>query len=96
MIVQILKQVVFQRSIVFMTVVSLSSVFIQQGLILFSIFLDHGQTGVLAADYSRMLWQVGLGGLLIPPGIWAMTVLRQNVFYMVRRFQRELARRYGD
>lgn len=95
-IVQLLKQVVFQRSVVFMMVVSLSSVLIQKGLILFSIFLDHGQQGVLAADFTRMLWQVVLGCLVIPPSIWLMTVLRQNTFYMIRRFRREMSMRYRD
>lgn len=95
-LVQLLKQVVFQRSALFMLTVSLLAVLVQQGLILFSVFLDQGEQGVLAMDYSRMAWQLLLGGVLISPGVWILSALRQTAGYMVRQFRRELARRYRD
>lgn len=94
--VQLLKQVVFQRSILFMMTVSLLAVAVQQGLILFTVFLDQGDAGVLALDYSRLLWQLILGALLIPPGIWCLSLLRQNTAYLIRQLKREWVRRYRD
>ena len=94
--VQVLKQVVFQRSALFMLTVSLMAVLVQQALILFTVFLDQGEQGIMAVDFSRMAWQLVLGGLCITPGIWVLSALKQNTAYMVRQFRRELARRYRD
>jgi len=92
LIVQLLKQIVFQRSAVFMVVVSLVSILIQQGLILFSLFLNQSYPGAL--DYTRLVWQLAFGGLLIPPSIWLITQLRQNTHHMVRQFRRDLSKKY--
>ena len=94
--VQLLKQVVFQRSALFMLTVSLLAVMVQQVLILFTVFLNHGDQGLMAVNYSQMAWQLVLGGLCITPGIWVLSALRQNAAYMMRQLLRELARRYRD
>ncbi|WDP86738.1 MAG: hypothetical protein HUN05_17770 [Desulfobacter sp.] len=94
MIVQLLKQFVFQRNLVFMMVISLISVAIHQGLILFSIFVSNGQEGVLTLDFSLMLRQLIWGVLFIPPGIWGMNLMRQNFVYFARQIRRELERKY--
>ena len=70
--VQLIKQVVFQRSILFMICVSLLAVVVQQGLMLFTIFLNHGHGGLVSLDYTQMVWQLIFGGLLIPPGVWCL------------------------
>ena len=94
MIVQVLTQFVFQRSVVFMIVVSLLSVSIQQGLILFSIFLSRGQLSIVDLDYSLVAKQILWGVLVIPPGVWVLNLLRQNYVYLIRQFRRNLIRRY--
>ena len=94
LIVQLFKQLVFQRSVVFMMVVSLIAVTIQQCLILFSVFIEQGQQGVFNLDFTLILRQVFWAVLFVPPGVWALNVLRQNYFYAIRQFRRELARKY--
>ncbi len=94
LIVQLFKQLVFQRSVVFMMVIGMIAVTIQQGLMLFSVFIQQGQQGVFNFDFALILRQIVWGALLIPPGVWTMGVLRQNYFYVIRQFRRELARKY--
>ncbi len=94
LIVQLFKQLVFQRSAVFMMVVSLIAVAIQQCLMLFSVFIEQGQIGVFNLDFALVLRRIVWGVLLIPPGVWVVNVLRQNYFYAIRQFRRELARKY--
>ena len=93
-IVRVFRQFVFQRSVMFIMVVSLISVVIHQGLILFSVFLSHGQTGVMTLDYTLVLRQMVWGILFVPSGVWIIHILRQNYIYFIRQFRRELARKY--
>jgi len=93
-IVQLVKQFVFQRSAMFMIVVSLVAVSIQEGLMIFSVFLSQGQAGVLDLDFSLVIRQMIWGMVIIPPGVWVMNVMRQNFFYVIRQFRRDLARKY--
>ncbi len=94
LIVQLFKQFVFQRSVVFIMVISLIAVTIQQCLMLFSVFIEQGQQGVLTLDFTMIFRQVVWGVLFVPPGVWALNVMRQNYFYAIRQFRRELARKY--
>ena len=94
LIVQLFKQFVFQRSALFVILISVISVVIQQGMVLFSVFLDQGRGAVLQMDFSLMLKQVFWGGLFIPPGVWMINVLRQNYFYGLRQMNRAFDRRY--
>ena len=95
-VVQLLKQVVFQRSLPFMVAVSLIAVMVQQVMALFIVFLDHGEEGLLNADFSELAWQLVLGGLLIPAGIGLLSLLQDNTKYIIGQIQRELDRRYRD
>ena len=94
MVVQMFKQVVFQRSALFIMTVSLIAVAIQQILMLFSIFVTHGQPGLAGVDYSLVIRQIIWGVLLIPAGVWMTNILRQNYLFTIRRVRRELARKY--
>ncbi|MCG8683450.1 MAG: hypothetical protein MI892_01130 [Desulfobacterales bacterium] len=94
LIVQLFRQFVFQRSALFVMVVSLISVSIHQGLILFSVFLAQGEAGVMAMNYGLILRQMIWGLLFIPSGVWLMNVTRQNYIYAVRQFRREMVRKY--
>jgi len=93
-IVQLFKQFVFQRSAFFMMVVSLVAVVIQQGLMVFSVFLSQGQAGVLSLDFSLLIRQMIWGMVIIPPGVWMMNVMRQNYFYVIRQLRRNMVRKY--
>jgi rod shape-determining protein MreD len=95
-LVQLFKQVIFQRSILFIVFVSLLAVAVQQGLMLFIVFLSHGHQGLMALDYTRLVWQLALGGLLIAPGVWWLGLVRQNTMVMARQLGREFIKRYRD
>lgn len=94
LIVQVFKQFVFQRSILFVILISVIAVVIQQGMVLFSVFLDQGRSMVFQMDFYLMLRQVIWGGLFIPPGVWMINVLRQNFFYGFKQMNRAFDRRY--
>lgn len=96
LIVQLFKQLVFQRSVIFVVVVSLAAVAIQQCLTLFSVFVGQGQAGVRGLDYSLAVRQILWGGLFIPPSVWLMNFMRHNYVYTIRRFRRELVRKYME
>ncbi|MCG8618124.1 MAG: hypothetical protein MI802_18075 [Desulfobacterales bacterium] len=95
LVVQMFKQLVFQRSVLFMMTVSLIAVAIQQVLILFSVFVSHGQPGITAIDYSLVIRQLFWGVLFIPAGVWVTNIFRQNYMVVIRQVRREMARKYG-
>ncbi|HCY87316.1 MAG TPA: hypothetical protein DHV36_19440 [Desulfobacteraceae bacterium] len=94
LVVQMFKQFVFQRSALFMMTVSLIAVAIQQVLILFSVFVTHGQAGIASVDYSLVIRQLFWGVVFIPVGVWVTNVLRQNYVFIIRYMRREMARKY--
>ncbi|WDP92958.1 MAG: hypothetical protein HUN04_25815 [Desulfobacter sp.] len=96
LIVKLFRQFVFHRSALFIMAVSFAAVGIQQGLVLFSVFVSHGQAGWLGVDYSLVLEQMVLGSLCIPAGVWLMNVMRQNWIVLLRQLRRSLARRYRE
>jgi rod shape-determining protein MreD len=75
LIVQMVKQLVFQTSALFVVAISLVSVLIQQGLFLFSMFVGQDHSTVQKMDISLMVQQAVWGALLIPPGVWTMSFL---------------------
>lgn len=93
-IVQLFKQFVFQRSALFMMVVSLAAVAIQQGLMVFTVFLSQGRDGILGLYLPPVIWQMIWGTVLIPPGVWILNLMRQNYFYVIRQIRRNMARKY--
>jgi hypothetical protein len=94
LIVQLFKQFVFQRSVVFILIVSLVSVLIQQGLVLFSVFIEQGREAVWQMDFTLMARQLLWGGLLIPPGIWIISTFRQYWMYLGKMWKKQFSRRY--
>ena len=69
LIVRLARQLVFQTSVLFVLVVSLVSVTIQQGVFLFSLFARQEYTGAWPMSLSLMVQQVAWGGVLIPLGV---------------------------
>jgi hypothetical protein len=94
LVVQLFKQFVFKRSYLFTLIVSLISVMIQQGLILYSVFIDQGKQAVLQMDFILMARQLFWGALFIPPGVWMINALRQYWIYLVKMLKRQFAHRY--
>lgn len=69
-LVYLVQQLLFQKSIIFILVISVVSVAIQQGLLLFSIFVVSSWQSVLDFDYSLLIQQIFFGFAFIPAGVW--------------------------
>jgi len=69
-IVFIVKQLFFKQSIIFILIISIVSVLIQQGLLLFSIFVQQGYDAILVFDFRLLTRQAFWGFVFIPPSIF--------------------------
>ncbi|MGD9823723.1 hypothetical protein [Desulfobacter sp.] len=94
LIVFFLRQLVFQRSAVFVFIVSLASVCIYQGLVMFSVFLLQGQKEIAATDYRLCIGQIVWAVVGIPIGVRFLETLHQNFLHAVKQSRRQMARKY--
>lgn len=94
LIVFFLRQLVFQRSAVFVFIVSLASACIYQGLVIFSVFLLQGQKTIAATDYRLCIGQIIWAAVGIPMGVWFLETVHQNFLHAVKQSCRQMARRY--
>jgi len=77
-IVQIAKQLLFQRSIVFVFIISIVSISIQHGFLLFSVFVQHGADAIFEFNFNLLIRQIFWGVVFIPPGIWLINIFWQK------------------
>ena len=96
LIVQLFKQFVFKRSLVFILIISLASVLIQQGLILFSVFIEQGSGAILLKNFKLMAWQLFWGGLFIPPGVWVINQLHRHWMVFAKILKKQFAHRFRE
>ena len=94
LIVQLFKQFVFQRSVVFVLIISVVSVLIQQGLVIFSVFIDQDQAAVWRMDLTLIVHQMVWGLLVIPPGVWLLNVLRHAWLRTARNARKQWEQKY--
>ncbi len=94
LIVVLFKQLVFQRSVIFILMISLVSVLIQQGLIFFSVFIEEGRDVLGQTDFSLMAKQLFWGGLVIPPSVLAINGFRQYWLSVAKRLKKQFAQKY--
>ncbi len=94
LIVQLFKQFVFQRSVIFILIISLASVLVQQGLILFSVFIEQGRNAIGLKDFTSMAWQLIWGGVFIPPGVWVINQLYRNWIYLIKMLGKQFTHRF--
>lgn len=88
LIVQLARQFVFQTSALFVMVISLLSVAIQQGIFLFSVFARQDYTGVESMDIALMLRQVAWGGVMIPLGVGMISTGNRRWQALIQRMVR--------
>ncbi|MCK5696071.1 MAG: hypothetical protein KAH62_05670 [Desulfobacula sp.] len=93
-IIFLVKQLFFKQSIVFILIISIVSVFIQQGLLLFSIFVQQGHTTILAFNFSLLIRQAFWGFVFIPPSIWLVNVFWQNWIVVTKSMKKQMAQKY--
>jgi len=95
-IVNIVKQLLFQRSIIFIFIISVASVLIQQVLLLFSVFVNHGTNTFQLVDLGLLIKQVFWGFIFIPPSIWLINVFWQNWIFITKRMQKQITQKYRE
>ncbi|MCK5164711.1 MAG: hypothetical protein KAQ72_13385 [Desulfobacula sp.] len=95
-IVHIVKQLLFQRSIVFILIMSVVSVFIQHGLLLFSVFVHQGDNTIWEFDFGLFIRQAFWGFIFIPPGIWLVNIFWQNWIYVIKFLRNRLLKHTED
>lgn len=96
LIVQLGKQIVFQTRGLFIVVISMLSILIQQGLVVFSVFIQQGKAAVWQMDFTLMGAQLLWGTLLVPPGVWLLSLCYQHWRYMVRMLQKSWEQKVHD
>jgi rod shape-determining protein MreD len=94
LIVQVFKKFVFKRNFLFILIVSLVSVLIQQGLILFSVFIEKGSEGIGQMEILLMVKQLIWGGVCIPIGVWLLAGFRQYWIYSGNMLKKQFVHRY--
>ena len=87
-IVQIIKQLLFQRSTLFIFIISIVSISIQHGFLLFSVFVHQGAGSILEFNFGLLIRQVFWGVVFIPPSIWVLNVFWQNWILKTKNFQK--------
>ena len=88
-LVFLFRQLLFHKSIVFLLIISIVSVVIQHGLLLFSIFISSSGKSVLDLDFGLLISQIFWGFFLIPPGIWLIEFLYKKWIKMSDSLQRQ-------
>ncbi len=93
-IVIIVKQLLFKQSMIFIFIISIVSVIIQQVLLLFSIFVQQGHTAILVFDFRLLIRQVFWGFVFIPPSIWLVNIFWQNWIFVTKLLKKQMAQKY--
>jgi len=94
--VQLVKQFVFQTSGLFILVISMVSVVLQQALGVFSVFIQQGESAVWQMDFVLMIRQVVWGTLLIPLGVWVLSIWYENWRHMVRMLKKNWEQKVNE
>lgn len=94
LIVFFLRRLVFQRSAIFVFIVSLASACIYQGLVMFSVFLLQGHKAIATTDYRLCIGQVIWAAVGIPFGVWFMETVHQKFSHAVKQSCQHMARKY--
>lgn len=94
LIVFFLRRLVFQRSAVFVFIISLASACIYQGLVMFSVFLLQGHKTIVATDYRLCTGQIIWAAVAIPMGVWFLGAVHRSFSHAVKQSCRQMARKY--
>ena len=94
LIVFFLRQLVFQRSAFFVFIVSFAAVCIDQGLVMFSVFLLQDQKSIASTDYRLCIGQIIWATVGIPIGVLLLKTVHQNYSHAVKQSRRHMARKY--
>jgi uncharacterized membrane protein len=76
--VQVLKQFVFSRNIVFYLLIAAVSVLLELIFLTFSIFIGQGREGLSSLDYFSMAEQIFWACIIIPPAFSVITKVQKS------------------
>ncbi len=88
LLVYLVRQFLFQKSLIFVLVISIVSVAIQQGLLLFSIAVGSSDQSLLNIDFKMVIHQLFWGVVFIPPGVRFMNTLYKHWIKASQQFLR--------
>ena len=92
--VNIVRLLFFDQSVLFILIISFISVIIQHVLLLFSIFINNGNDFSLGFDFSLLIKQTFWGFLVIPLSIWAINNFWIYWNYMTKLMHRQLIQKH--
>ena len=95
-IVQIVKQLFFQRSIIFIFIISIVAIPIQHGFLLFSVFVHQGVDSIGEFNFNLLTRQVFWGVVFIPPGVGLVNALWQNWILKINFLQTNVFKNTED
>lgn len=90
---QLSKQLVFQKSVLFVFIISIGAVLIQHGMVLFSIFLGQGR--VSPADISMMFKQALWAVVIVPFCLMSLGPIRGKWLSLSKSLKKQFKSRYG-
>ncbi|WP_300459051.1 hypothetical protein [Desulfobacula sp.] len=93
-IVYLVKQFLFKQSIIFILIISIVSIVIQQGLFVFSIFINHGSRATQFIDLGLLIRQIFWGIVFVPLGIWLVNIFRQKWVLITKAMGKQMAQKY--
>ena len=93
-VVYIARQLFFDQSVIFVICISLASVIIQHLLLLFSILIRQGSSGLLEFDFDLLIKQAFWGFIFIPLSIWAVNIFWVRWNLMTKLMHKQFIQNY--
>lgn len=89
---QVLKQFVFSRNIVFYVVIAVAAVAIESIFLILSVFINQGKSGVESLNFYLMAKQMILACIFIPLGLTIITTIRRKYESIIANFTNKIKR----
>jgi rod shape-determining protein MreD len=89
MLIVLFKNVIFKQSVVFIMLISFIAVIIQNGLIVFSIFIKCGTEALYTLDYSLIIKQAFWAVIIISPAVFCFQKCRNIWKLMTEKIRNE-------
>ncbi len=91
--VNIVRLLFFDQSVLFILIISFISVIIQHVLLLFSIFINNGNDFSLGFDFSLLVKQTFWGFIFIPLSLWIINILWLHWNSMAKLMHKQLTQK---
>ena len=92
--VYIIRQLLFDQSVVFVIIISLASVIIQHLLLLVSIFVGNGNDNLSEFKFDLLIKQTFWAFIFIPLSIWIINILWVRWNLMTKLMYKQLIQHY--